>query len=430
MSVEYDFDGSSGSFRVTNPEKRLADLLRVEQAKLNRLVISGASDTQIDELRSEMDALRMSHKQAMTKAQDEYERVLEAREQGWFKEQTNLKAQNSQIQTELAHLKGEKDSKERKWSEEQNRLQQELDAMKKESKLRAEEQHKLIEYLKNQKHNSDVVAMIRLQEMKNLLLMVRKLHESRIALQETTKNLQEKLYQLEPSEPRQALLKQVRERNAPREKEIIKSNIDIIRSNIKAAMSAETQDAKFVFFQMAKLGGIIVLMLIAIFIMFGSDTENAPTTQGNQQSADFSQILNSSSLQGLQNASSVVSRNFSTVWESCNTVVDFLQTNISKNAIEKLNSTITESTAIPPNVTIGEDAIAPNVTIGEVAIAPNSIPAQIMSAGSGILVTLVALAYQTQMYPSGEVNELNTEVRNLQQNTDNLDGPYWSRVSQ
>ena len=166
MSVEYDFDGSSGSFRVTNPEKRLADLLRVEQAKLNRLVISGASDTQIDELRSEMDALRMSHKQAMTKAQDEYERVLEAREQGWFKEQTKLKAQNSQIQTELAHLKGEKDSKERKWSEEQNRLQQELDAMKKESKLRAEEQHKLIEYLKNQKHNSDVVAMIRLQEMK------------------------------------------------------------------------------------------------------------------------------------------------------------------------------------------------------------------------------------------------------------------------
>ena len=391
-----------------------------------------------------MDALRMSHKQAMTKAQDEYERVLEAREQGWFKEQTKLKAQNSQIQTELAHLKGEKDSKERKWSEEQNRLQQELDAMKKESKLRAEEQHKLIEYLKNQKHNSDVVAMIRLQEMKNLLLMVRKLHESWIALQETTKNLKEKLYQLEPSEPRQALLNQVRERNAPREKsifEIIKSNIDIIRSNIKAAMSAGTQDAKFVFFQMAKLGGIIVLMLIAIFIMFGSDTENAPPTQGNQQSADFSQILNSSSLQGLQNASSVVSRNFSTVWESCNTVVDFLQTNIKKNAIEKLNSTITESTAIAPNVTIGEDAIAPNVTIGEdaiapnvtigeVAIAPNSIPAQIMSAGSGILVTLVALAYQTQMYPSGEVNEFNTEVRNLQQNTDNLDGPYWSRVSQ
>ena len=41
-------------------------------------------------------------------------------------------------------------------------------------------------------------------------------------------------------------------------------------------MSAGTQDAKFVFFQMAKLGGIIVLMLIAIFIMFGSDTENAP----------------------------------------------------------------------------------------------------------------------------------------------------------
>ena len=122
-------------------------------------------------------------------------------------------------------------------------------------------------------------------------------------------------------------------------------------------------------------------------------------------------------------------------------MVDFLQTNIKKNAIEKLNSTITESTAIAPNVTIGEDAIAPNVTIGEdaiapnvtigeVAIAPNSIPAQIMSAGSGILVTLVALAYQTQMYPSGEVNEFNTEVRNLQQNTDNLDGPYWSRVSQ
>ena len=63
MSVVYDFDGTSGSFRVTNPEKRLADLLRVEQAKLNRLVISGASDTQIDELRREMEALRKKEKQ-------------------------------------------------------------------------------------------------------------------------------------------------------------------------------------------------------------------------------------------------------------------------------------------------------------------------------------------------------------------------------
>ena len=41
MSVEYDFDGTIGSFRVTNPDKRIADLLRLEQAKLNRLVISG-----------------------------------------------------------------------------------------------------------------------------------------------------------------------------------------------------------------------------------------------------------------------------------------------------------------------------------------------------------------------------------------------------
>ncbi|MBN37907.1 MAG: hypothetical protein CMI29_05515 [Opitutae bacterium] len=71
MSVEYDFDGTSGSFRVTNPEKRLADLLRVEQAKLNRLVISGASDTQIDEL-------QRSIKNLMIKAQ-EMEKTLSAR---------------------------------------------------------------------------------------------------------------------------------------------------------------------------------------------------------------------------------------------------------------------------------------------------------------------------------------------------------------
>lgn len=80
MSTEYDFDGTSGSFRVTNPSKRLADLLRVEQAKLNRLVISGASDAEIDELKKQMVILTQSHEKAITEAQNNYKRDLQRKQ--------------------------------------------------------------------------------------------------------------------------------------------------------------------------------------------------------------------------------------------------------------------------------------------------------------------------------------------------------------
>lgn len=131
MSVEYDFDGSSGSFRVTNPEKRLADLLRVEQAKLNRLVISGASDTQIDELQREMGQLRRLHEQAVIDLKVKQE-IIDLSSSSAIDMNNELHNQDLKIknlETERTQhaaemLKWRREGK--KWFEEQNRLQQKL----------------------------------------------------------------------------------------------------------------------------------------------------------------------------------------------------------------------------------------------------------------------------------------------------------------
>jgi hypothetical protein len=93
MSFGYDFEGvRDGYFRATNPKKRLADLLRVEQNKMNRLVLLGTGTDEVAELQRKVESLEVELKAAKERENEAKSMATAASEEAAKKAEEQVKA--------------------------------------------------------------------------------------------------------------------------------------------------------------------------------------------------------------------------------------------------------------------------------------------------------------------------------------------------